>query len=109
MALNAPPAPHAGLGAARVTLRLALVLRRFADGQSEFELQARTADEALRALVDAHPALARQVFDSRGGLRRVVQVLVNGHTLVLDAGNRAGACVLSEGDCIELVSSFGAD
>jgi hypothetical protein len=91
-----------------VRLRLALVLRRFAENQSEFELHAHTADEALQALTAAHPALERQVFDSRGRLRRVVQLVLNGQTLPLNIGSGGLAVPLREGDTIELVSSFGA-
>jgi sulfur-carrier protein len=56
-----------------VTVLLPSILAAEAGGQGQFELEAETVDEALRAL-----PVANMLFDERGELRRLVNVYVDG-------------------------------
>jgi sulfur-carrier protein len=56
-----------------VTVLLPSILAAEAGGQGQFELEAETVDEALRAL-----PVANMLYDERGELRRLVNVYVDG-------------------------------
>ena len=58
---------------ARVTVLLPSILAAEAGGQGQFELEAETVGDALRAL-----PVANMLFDERGELRRLVNVYVDG-------------------------------
>ena len=64
-----------------VVVILPSMLATEANGRSRFELDAATVEEALRAL-----PVADLLFDERGGLRRLVNVYVDG----VDVRERGG-------------------
>ena len=53
-------------------------LRKLAGGQSEHELDGATVIELLRALEARHGELIGWILDERGGIRRHINVFVNG-------------------------------
>lgn len=54
------------------------VLRAAAGGSKQLELEGETVGELVRALADAHPSVAAQLFTEAGELNRFVNVYVNG-------------------------------
>ncbi len=64
-----------------VVVVLPALLAAEAGGQSRFEVEASTVEEALRTL-----PVADRVFDERGALRSLVNVYVDG----VDVGERGG-------------------
>lgn len=61
-----------------VTVKLPTQLRANADGASSVEVQGATVGEALDALFAAHGELRDRISDEDGGLRRFVNVYVDG-------------------------------
>jgi molybdopterin converting factor small subunit len=81
-----------------VVVLLPALLAAEAGGQSRFEVEAATVEEALRGL----PVVDR-VFDERGALRSLVNVYVDG----VDIRERAGLnSELSGGEAIRLVGAI---
>jgi sulfur-carrier protein adenylyltransferase/sulfurtransferase len=60
-----------------VTITIPTPLRQFAGGQSEIQVEARTAGEALDQLTAAHSELRRHLFNDQNKLRNFVNVYVN--------------------------------
>src|SRR5437660_6086566 len=60
-----------------VTITIPTPLRQFADGQSESQVDARTAGEALDHLTSTHTELRRHLFNDQNALRNFVNVYVN--------------------------------
>ena len=52
-------------------------LRQFTGGQSQIEVDAKTAGEALDRLTSAHSALRRHLFNDQNALRNFVNVYLN--------------------------------
>lgn len=59
------------------TVRIPPVLRPKTGGNSEVEASGANVGEVLRALTDAHPDTAAQLFDGEGELNRYVNVYLN--------------------------------
>src|SRR5947208_2964440 len=60
-----------------VTIVIPTPLRQFAGGQSEIEVNASTAGEALDQLTNTHAELRRHLFNDQNTLRNFVNVYVN--------------------------------
>src|SRR5205807_5979452 len=60
-----------------VTITIPTPLRQFADGQSEIQVNAATAGEALDQLTTTHAELRRHLFNDQNTLRNFVNVYVN--------------------------------
>ena len=60
-----------------VTITIPTPLRQFAAGQSEIEVEATTAGEALDQLTSVHAELRRHLFNDQNTLRNFVNVYVN--------------------------------
>jgi molybdopterin converting factor small subunit len=81
-----------------VVVLLPSLLAAEAGGRKQFELEAETLGDVLRAL-----PVANLVFDERGGLRALVNVYVDG----VDARDRDGlATELEGGEEIRLVAAI---
>ena len=59
-------------------LRLRGPLKKLADDTADHTLEGATVAELLRALEQAHPALAGWIVDERGHIRPHINVFVNG-------------------------------
>ena len=80
-----------------VVVLLPSLLAAEAGGRKEFELEAATVGEALRAL-----PVADLLFDERGELRRLVNVYVDG----IDARGRGGVdAELADGQTLRIVQA----
>jgi len=62
------------VGIDQVTVALPTQLRRFADGRSSISCAPGTVETVLEEVAGAHPALARQILDDDGKLRRFVNL-----------------------------------
>src|SRR6266542_5049582 len=60
-----------------VTITIPTALRQFAAGQSEIQVNASTAREALEQLTTTHAELRRHLFNDQNSLRNFVNVYVN--------------------------------
>src|SRR3954451_25021885 len=60
-----------------VTITIPTSFRQFASGQSEVEVDAQTAGEALNQLTATHSELRRHLFNDQNALRNFVNVYVN--------------------------------
>jgi len=60
-----------------VKISIPSALRQFAGGQSQIEVEARTAGEALDKLTSSHAELRRHLFSDHNELRNFVNVYVN--------------------------------
>src|SRR6185503_21275330 len=60
-----------------VTITIPTPLRQFAAGQSEIQVEAQTAGEALDQLTSTHTELRRHLFNDQNRLRNFVNVYVN--------------------------------
>src|SRR5438128_7377609 len=86
-----------------VTITIPTPLRQFADGQSEIQIDARTAGEALDKLTSTHSELRRHLFNNQNTLRNFVNVYVNDE----DIRHVNGADTpVKEGDTILIVPSI---
>jgi len=60
-----------------VTITIPTPLRQFAGGQSEMQVDAKTAGEALDQLTTTHSELRRHLFSDQNALRNFVNIYVN--------------------------------
>ena len=60
-----------------VSVRLPTVLRPAANGQSVVEVGGTNVGDVVEELISGYPALATNLVDDDGGLRRFVNVYVN--------------------------------
>lgn len=58
-------------------IKIPTPLRRFADDESQIEVDASTVGEALERLTQRHDALRTHLYDDNGTLRNFVNVYVN--------------------------------
>jgi len=85
-----------------VTIAIPTPLRQFADGQSEIQLEATTAGEALDRLTASHAELRRHLFNENT-LRNFVNIYVNDE----DIRHKDGpATAVKDGDTILIVPSI---
>src|SRR5437764_5647495 len=86
-----------------VTITIPTPLRQFAGGQSEIQVEARTAGEALDQLTATHSELRRHLFNDQNTLRNFVNVYVNDEDIRHTSGP---ATPVKEGDTILIVPSI---
>ncbi len=78
-------------------------LRRFTQDQPAVEVEAATADEALKALTGRFPTLQQHLFQPDGKLRSFVNVFVNDEDI---RHLQKGATTLKAGDTLSIVPSI---
>jgi molybdopterin/thiamine biosynthesis adenylyltransferase/rhodanese-related sulfurtransferase/molybdopterin converting factor small subunit len=86
-----------------VTITIPTPLRQFAAGQSEIEVEANTAGEALDQLTSIHAELRRHLFNDQNALRNFVNVYVNDEDIRHTSGPDTP---VKEGDSILIVPSI---
>src|SRR5437867_2946093 len=86
-----------------VTIAIPTPLRQFAGGQSEIQVEARTAGEALDQLISTHTELRRHLFNDQNALRNFVNVYVNDEDIRHASGPETP---VKEGDTILIVPSI---
>src|SRR5260370_25538629 len=86
-----------------VTIAIPTPLRQFAAGQSEIQVEARTAGEALDQLTAKHSELRRHLFNDQNALRNFVNVYVNDEDIRHANGPDTP---VNEGDTILIVPSI---
>src|SRR6266446_2746668 len=86
-----------------VTISIPTALRQFASGQSQIEVEARTAGEALDQLTSVHAGLRRHLFSDQNALRNFVNVYVNDEDIRHTEGP---STPVKEGDTILIVPSI---
>jgi len=86
-----------------VTITIPTPLRQFAGGQSEIQVEARTAGEALNQLTSTHSELRRHLFNDQNVLRNFVNVYVNDEDIRHTDGPETP---VKEGDTILIVPSI---
>ncbi|MFN2577840.1 MAG: molybdopterin-synthase adenylyltransferase MoeB [Pyrinomonadaceae bacterium] len=86
-----------------VTISIPTPLRQFAGGQSEIQVEANTAGEALDELTATHTELRRHLFNDQNTLRNFVNVYVNDEDIRHVNGP---ATPVKEGDTILIVPSI---
>jgi len=86
-----------------VNISIPTALRQFAGGQTEIQVNASTAREALEQLTATHSELRRHLFNDQNALRNFVNVYVNDE----DIRQRGGVETrLNEGDTILIVPAI---
>src|ERR1041385_4132226 len=86
-----------------VTITIPTPLRQFAAGQSEVQVDAQTAGEALNQLTATHTELRRHLFNDQNGLRNFVNIYVNDE----DVRQRGGVdTAVTDGDTILIVPAI---
>src|SRR5713101_4697839 len=86
-----------------VTITIPTPLRQFAGGQSEIQVNASTAGEALDQLTTTHAELRRHLFNDQNSLRNFVNVYVNDEDIRHANGPDTP---VKEGDTILIVPSI---
>src|SRR6266496_3375617 len=86
-----------------VIVSIPTALRQFAGGQTQIEVEAHTAAEALDQLTSAHAELRRHLFNDRNKLRNFVNVYVNDEDIRHASGP---ATPVKEGDTIMIVPAI---
>ena len=85
------------------TIKIPPVLRASVGGEREVSAAGDRVGEVLRALVEAHPATATQLFGSDGELNRYVNVYVNDEDVrVLEGLDTA----VGEGDVLVILPAM---
>ena len=87
----------------RVTITIPAPLRQFAAGQSQIEVDAKTAGEALDLLTSEHSALRRHLFNDQNTLRNFVNVYLNDEDIRHASGPDTP---VKDGDTIMIVPSI---
>lgn len=86
-----------------VTISIPAPLRQFTAGQSQIEVEAKTAGEALDLLTSTHTALRRHLFNDRNALRNFVNIYLNDEDIRHASGT---ATPVKDGDTIMIVPSI---
>src|SRR6185295_13422812 len=86
-----------------VTITIPTPLRQFASGQSEVQVDAQTAGEALNQLTATHGELRRHLFNDQNVLRNFVNVYVNDEDIRHVSGPDTP---VKDGDTILIVPSI---
>jgi sulfur-carrier protein adenylyltransferase/sulfurtransferase len=86
-----------------VTITIPTPLRQFAAGQSEIQVEAKTAGEALDQLTSTYAHLRKHLFNDQNALRNFVNVYVNDEDIRHTDGP---ATLVKEGDTILIVPSI---
>src|SRR6266403_417956 len=86
-----------------VTINIPTPLRQFAAGQSEIQVEATTAGEALDQLTSTHAELRKHLFNDQNALRNFVNVYVNDEDIRHTNGPNTP---VKEGDTILIVPAI---
>jgi adenylyltransferase/sulfurtransferase len=86
-----------------IKIAIPTALRQFAGGQSEIQIEARTAGEALERLTSEHAELRRHLFNDQNALRNFVNVYVNDEDIRQASGPDTP---VKDGDNILIVPSI---
>src|SRR5712672_3609351 len=86
-----------------VTITIPTPLRQFAAGQSEIQVEATTAGEALDQLTSTHAELRKHLFNDQNALRNFVNVYVNDEDIRHTDGPNTP---VKDGDSILIVPSI---
>jgi len=86
-----------------VNIRIPSVLRNLTAGKETITVNARTVDEALNALEQAHPGIKARVCDDAGKLRRFVNVFVAEEDIRFLEGQ---ATPVKDGELIDIVPAI---
>ena len=86
-----------------ITIAIPTPLRQFAGGQSEIQVRASTAGEALDQLTSTHAELRRHLFNDQNALRNFVNVYVNDEDIRHVSGPDTP---VKDGDTILIVPSI---
>ena len=86
-----------------VNIRIPSVLRNLTAGKETITVDARTVDEALNALEQAHPGIKARVCDDAGKLRRFVNVFVAEEDIRFLEGQ---ATPVKDGELIDIVPAI---
>lgn len=86
-----------------VTIRIPTPLRSATDGQSTVDVDGRTVDEALRALVDRYPDLTDNLYNEEDELRQFVNIYVDDEDVRFGEGVDTS---LEPGDEVSIVPSI---
>ena len=86
-----------------VTINIPAPLRQFTDGQSQIEVQATTAGEALESLTAQHTGLRRHLFNDQNALRNFINVYLNDEDIRHTSGT---STPVKDGDTIMIVPSI---
>jgi molybdopterin converting factor small subunit len=85
------------------TIRIPPVLRPSVGGEREVTADGSDVGEVLRALADAHPATAQQLFGDDGDLNRYVNVYLNDEDVRVLSGLQTP---VSEGDSLVILPAM---
>ena len=86
-----------------ITIAIPAPLRQFAGGQSQIEVEAKTAGEALDLLTSTHSALRRHLYNDQNSLRNFVNVYLNDEDVRY---MQKEATAVQDGDNISIVPSI---
>ena len=86
-----------------VTINIPAPLRQFTGGQSQIEVQATTAGEALESLTTIHTGLRRHLFNDQNALRNFINVYLNDEDIRHTSGT---STPVKDGDTIMIVPSI---
>ena len=64
-----------------VVVRIPTPLRKFADGRAELEVEGKSVREVFDSIDESHQGIKDKVFDDSGGVRRFINVFVNGEDI----------------------------
>lgn len=86
-----------------VTVRIPTPLRSVAKGNAEVQAKGGTVDDVVADLERQFPGMRERLIDEQGGLRRFVNVYVNGEDVrFMDAGKTP----LKDGDEVSIVPAI---
>ena len=86
-----------------VTVRIPTPLRSVTKGNAEVQAKGDTVDDVVADLERQFPGLRERLVDASGGLRRFINVYVNGEDVrFMDAGKTA----LNDGDEVSIVPAI---
>ena len=86
-----------------VTITIPTPLRQFTGGQSEIQVEASTAGEALDQLTATHSELRRHLFNDQNTMRNFVNVYVNDEDIRYLAKENTPT---KDGDTISIIPSI---
>jgi adenylyltransferase/sulfurtransferase len=86
-----------------VTISIPAPLRQFTAGQSQIQVNAKTAGEALESLTTVHPNIKRHLFNDQNALRNFVNIYLNEEDIRHASGI---ATPVKDGDTIIIVPSI---
>src|SRR5215471_17707757 len=86
-----------------VTISIPAPLRQFAGGQSQVQVEAATAGEALESLTSTHSALRRHLYNDQNSLRNFVNIYLNDEDIRHASGPNTP---VKDGDTIMIVPAI---